>query len=791
MSPEESVPPRTFYLNEQHELARGEKKGGGATPQYLDINWATKASTITSSLARVRTEIQASRDPTNKNHYFLLAAPVPELSKASKDKRKAHGGRVVEQTDFADRQSRVFRRLGIDLLSVADDGSALVHMKPELIEQLSNTAKNLRELGEREKARWATIERFETIPPGLRVDADWLSGLAAKTATDAVVELQPLLTRSEIDSLIRAVVSLLAQGLAEAVTGTGTDFSGRQWLRGRITRESLKRISENFYSVQSLHSPLLSIAAVSSSPPSKNRARSARTLGVDTSTLPTIGVLDTGVPSDHVILGKYIRGNYASPTSPAVLADAHGCFVSSRIVFGDPDYSTGPPARTPAGTARFYDINVSGIRPGEIEDKNIFPALQAIVRTAPDVRVFNMSFDTEVPLDSFSPVKRSEALILIQDLDNFIFQNDILAVVAAGNSERGVIPPTPYPDHFSAPEWALGAWARSFNSLTCGSFVGRLSSGGLVTQLDWPSPFCRVGPGLCDSPKPDFSANGGNSTAQYQYAPGLGVWCLSPQGRWEDRPGTSYAAPLLARECAFALQRLQTVCEREAQPFSVTVKAFLALTALPPVNDEAVRELAQRTLGRGSASAIRLTAPLASTGVMIWQGVLEDEKDVARIELPIPHDWFKEAKEPALRLVVAWDPPVNAAAKHLWSTRNLSATLRTHPDAPALRSLRPKPHGTYPMLERTYHLRKVPRGVTVEGDTWLLEVVYEQIAEYAAAMTFPPQQRVAFAAELFDDGPGKLSPQGYLLGLAATNTMTRLTTPPTAVRLPVILRTPV
>lgn len=786
MSPDGRVSPRTFYLNEQHELARAEKEGGGQIPKYVDINWATRGSVIRQSLNRVRTQIQKSSDPSRQNHYFLLAAPVPELNKSSKDKNKAIHGRVAEHTDFGEKHSRVFRRLGIDLLSVAEDGSAIVHMKPEMIEQLSNTARTLPDLGAREKSRWATIERFETIPPQLRIDSDWLSQLATKTVTDAVVEFQPLLTRVEIDSLIRAVVSALVQGRGEAVTGTGADFSGRQWIRGKIARESLKTISETFFSVQSLHSPLISIAAGTS--PLKERSRISAAIEVDTSSLPVVGVLDTGVPANHAILNKYRRGTYTAPTSTAAHAYPHGCFVSSRIVFGDLDISEGPPI-APVGTARYYDINVSGIRPGEIEDKSVFPALQAIVATAPDVRVFNMSFDAIIPLDSIGPVKRSESLNIVQDLDNFIFQNDILVVVAAGNSPRGVVPAKPYPAHFDTAEWALGHWARSFNSLTCGSFVGHLSSGGVVSNLNWPSPFCRVGPGLCASPKPDFSANGGNATPSYQYAVGLGVSCLNPAGQWEDRPGTSFAAPLLAGECAFALQRLQQVCEREAQPFAVTVKAFLALTALPPVDDVAVRELVERTLGRGRANARRLNAPSAKTGVMIWQGVLEDEKDIARIQIPIPREWLKAADEPTLKLIVAWDPPVNAAARHLWSTRNVSAKLKTHPDAKALRTSRLKPHGSYPLLERLYDLRKLPSGLTVEGDSWLIEIEYDQMAEYHAAMTFPPQQRVAFAAELSDMGAKRLSPQSHLQALAVTNTMTRLTVPPMAARLPVVLRT--
>jgi hypothetical protein len=58
-------------------------------------------------------------------------------------------------------------------------------------------------------------------------------------------------------------------------------------------------------------------------------------------------------------------------------------------------------------------------------------------------------------------------------------------------------------------------------------------------------------------------------------------------------------------------------------------------------------------------------------------------------------------------------------------------------------------------------------------------------------MTFPPQQRVAFAAELFDHGDKGVTLQSRLQALPATRTMTRLTIPPTVVRLPVVLKNPV
>src|SRR6266849_3055833 len=152
MSPNARGSSRTFYLNEQHELARAEKEGGGRIPNYTDINWATKGTTIRRSLQSVRRQLQQSPDPAKDNHFFLLAAPVEKLAKESKSKTKAIGGKVFEETDFAEKHSRVFRRLGLDLISVADDGSAVVHMKPEMMEQLANTAHSLPELGPREKS---------------------------------------------------------------------------------------------------------------------------------------------------------------------------------------------------------------------------------------------------------------------------------------------------------------------------------------------------------------------------------------------------------------------------------------------------------------------------------------------------------------------------------------------------------------------------------------------------------------------------------------------------------------
>jgi hypothetical protein len=101
--------------------------------------------------------------------------------------------------------------------------------------------------------------------------------------------------------------------------------------------------------------------------------------------------------------------------------------------------------------------------------------------------------------------------------------------------------------------------------------------------------------------------------------------------------------------------------------------------------------------------------------------------------------------------------------------------------------------GTYPLIERRYDLKKRPAGSLPDDDEdfWLVEVEYVQAAEYHPAMVFPPQQRVAFAAEIFDEGTAKTSPQSSLQALPITQSMIRLSVPPAVARMPVVLRTTV
>jgi len=443
----------------------------------------------------------------------------------------------------------------------------------------------------------------------------------------------------------------------------------------------------------------------------------------------------------------------------------------------------------PAGSCRFLDVAISEDA-GHVTTKSVIPAMEAVVGAFPDVRVFNLSFGSPEPLYAHSPNLRQQLLINLMDLDNFVFARDAIVVVAAGNTREGVVPATAYPDHHDDPNWALGSWTMGFNTLTCGATVARPSPNGLVGNADYPSAFSRVGPGICEAPVPDYAAFGGDCTPQYRYAPTLGMWVCSADGTWEDHPGTSFAAPLLAREAAFALIALQNVCVTGARPFGVAAKAFLAVTAKKPQLPERYNALAQRTIGRGYASASRLSRPLARSAVVMWQGILESPKDIARVQLPMPRDWLKRAEQPILRLVWAWDPPVHHAVIDLWACRHVQSVVRPVAEGRGLSGSRGA-HTSYPLVERTFDVswaKLKDAGLVPEDDTWIVEVSYEEKAEYYPGIEFSPQQRVAFAAELVDVGEAPMSPQEAIQKLPIAATMIQLGVPRTRIANPVVIK---
>ena len=782
--------PKTFFLNEKHELTRDEYIGGGGLPKYVNIEWGRKARQISSSIDESIAQVRKSRDPLKEHRFFLVAQPDRKLQKKSEAKRKTE---VFEApADFRNEHLKVFERLGLDLLQVTDEGLAVVHGDAEVFGRLSSKSKELEDLGPREQSRWATIAGFDTIPIDIRVDGAWLNSLRPNRIEDVVFELQPVLNRIDADHVLRAIADLLASKPGEQLTGTGTDFSGRVWFRGKATHGSVRAVARDFASVQSVHPPQYSVAfATPATSRSSPKATSARSEVEDPRGMPCVAILDLGVPSDHIHLAPYRRGIFVPQGVDNLPLGDHGSFVASRVVFGE--HRSSHALEDSQGQCSFYDAMVGEPYAGELYslfDKTVMEAMSGVRGAAPDIRVFNLSLGDFRPLGAFDNVVRKERRLLLQELDNFAFFNDVAIVVAAGNSKPGAIPNPMYPKSYDDAQWALGPMACGYNTLVCGSFVGKLSTGGLAQSVGWPSPFTRIGPGLCDAPVPSFSAEGGNSTSSFQFASGHGVWGYSAAGHPEDRAGTSFAAPILARDVAFAFRELDKYCAPGTQPFTVTVRAFLALTAKLNIPEPSVAELAKRTLGFGKASAKRISSPSSGTAVILWQGILDSVRDQVTVQIPIPSKWLEEASKPVLRFFLCYDSPVNEIAHAVWACRKVEAVLMTGPEEDSVRAPTGK-HATYSLVEREYKLNRYAPGgeKPAPGDMWVVRLRYQEIAPYPPGRIVDSRQRVAFAAELVDRGDDPVDPQAAVQALPAAEQMVRLSALATSVRTPVIVRT--
>ena len=766
--PSSTAKPKNYFLNEKHELSVEVKSGGRPPPPILHVNWSQKGQRLRSSLQQVSQRASRSRDPLAQRRYYLIADRTKEFWKESKAK-DAIRGQKLKAVVFSGEQSKFFGRIGLELIEVHRNGSATVHATPEHMEQLISKTGQLAQLGTREQARFVAFDSFDWLRGDLKFDQEWIDEIGQKTV-EGYIKLQPMIEEIEADLVIRALEGAFRGHTGLSLRGKDRSYLGRYFIRATLNARMIKSLADEFTSIQTIHPPI--IAFVESIPPEVGAAasHSSRSPLAHGRALPCVAVVDTAVPDEHVWLRDYRRAIVRPPNCSNTENDHHGSMVASRVVFGDTDLSVAQP---PPATCKFLEVRVGTGRPHEIRCESVSGALAAALTAAPEVRVFNLSFDKR--MDSLPPKQRSVLLQQIEEIDNFAFDQDVVVVVAAGNAPPSVVPTPGYPHHFNNPEWALQSFPRAFNALTCGGVSARLSAGGLTTEVDAPSPFSRVGPGFAKSPKPDFCDSAGDRDVNYGPLPSSGVWGFSSLGDARQECGTSFAAPLLAREAAFVFEELRSKCPGDSRPFACAVKAVLALTADDVTKrlSAALQPLAKRTIGYGRASADRFKNPIQQRARFLWQGVIAHQKDVVRVQIPIPSTWIDQATLPQLQLCIAWDTPVSAAAESQWSCRDVSVTIRPGPDSEAFRGSHGKVAG-YPLFRRSWKLEKARTRKIVEGDFWVLEFSYTEIAAYAAGHNVPQSQRIALAAEIWDEAENPVEPHSFIQSLPIASSLVHL-----------------
>ena len=115
----------------------------------------------------------------------------------------------------------------------------------------------------------------------------------------------------------------------------------------------------------------------------------------------------------------------------------------------------------------------------------------------------------------------------------------------------------------------------------------------------------------------------------------------------------------------------------------------------------------------------------------------------------------------------------------------------THPRWQCSSRRKQKTHHSHPLIDREFDIglpRLAEVRLTPTDDVWVIELSYEEIAEYFPGLEFSPQQRVAFVAELFDASENPVSPQPAVQKLPIAASMIRLGVPRTQIATPVIVK---
>lgn len=235
---------------------------------------------------------------------------------------------------------------------------------------------------------------------------------------------------------------------------------------------------------------------------------------------PTIGVIDT-LFDNSVYFSEWVDyHDMVPPEIPKVQKDyRHGTAVSSIIVDG---HRTNPALDDGCGHFRVRHFGVAV--GGKYSSFTIIKLIQEIVANNRDIKVWNLSLGStqEVNGNFISP----EAA----ELDKIQFDNDVIFVVAGTNK----------PDDRKE-EMLIGAPADSINSLVVNS----------VNKNNEPTSYARNGKVLSFFNKPDVSAFGGDGK---DYKDNICV--CTANGTYEFLPGTSFAAPWIARKLAYLIEVL-------------------------------------------------------------------------------------------------------------------------------------------------------------------------------------------------------------------------------------------
>lgn len=384
---------------------------------------------------------------------------------------------------------------------------------------------------------------------------------------------------------------------------------------------------------------------------------------VDTLEYPVVAVVDAGIRERHPRLEQWVIER-ETHVPVRYRNTEHGTFVAGVLAHthylnDDTDGLQG---------CKLLDIQVlpnddAAYGPTDyIEEPDLLLAIEeALTKYSDRVKVWNLSFSTDVPCEDYMISDFAAAL------DQLAKKHEVCFVIAAGNYEGRPMRPWPptgaYANRITTP-------GDAFLGVTVGSIAG-IDKRSSVVRKHEPSPFTRCGPGPSYIVKPDVVHVGGNLDSRGGFAE-QGVKSWSESGSIVEGVGTSYSTPKIARLLAGIYSSLLPGTQSP-----ILAKALLIHSARRPGTGGRPTDDEIHYFGYGKPGSLATILTTTSTAAtMIWEAEIFPGSIFEVSDFPYPECLRKNGRWTGeVRMTLVYDPPLDRNYGFEYCRLNLDARL--------------------------------------------------------------------------------------------------------------------
>lgn len=492
------------------------------------------------------------RDVEHAVHGENLLGELAEISNQHNRRQGALSDEIVvfkvslvEKVHLHVRSTREFlEKSGITIHAVKNNSSAVVsttHAKWGLLhDRLQRyTVRN-------SYADFQYVESFNTFEAEEK-ESEYLKRVTKrKKDDDALIDVQilllPNLQDNQQDKVIKYLATQVEKQKGEIIAEPYYLHDGTPVIDALLSTSAITKISSEESVYRVMQTDFFDIGAP------MDTVLNISNCGVDSSInpndLPIVAVLDSGIELPQQ-LKPYLYAHWQAP-GVGISNKKHGTAVAARVMFGLDLPSDTTHLLRPR--SRVIDAQISDgskLKPKELIDR----IEAAVLRFKGECKTFNLSFNTETPIDG------DEISIVAAEIDAISIRHGVQFVISAGNHHLWAYFDK-LEDILDDDDSRIASPADSVLAITVGSFMTETIKGSMSEAFDI-SPFSRRGPGFAGTNKPDLVAPGGSLYSELIDGNYIGIpfdskcaKILHPNGEIGLEVGTSFSAPLISGDFA-------------------------------------------------------------------------------------------------------------------------------------------------------------------------------------------------------------------------------------------------